>query len=101
VRSDAELVYALKVGKPHIVERMTLLAPDTLQIDTIVTDPVALIKPWRYQMTFTRDTKGGLIDSIYCIAAYDRDVDPTTGKQGFDLTPPPEEGVGVPQSIVH
>lgn len=101
VRSDAELIYALKVGKPHIEERIWRSAPDQLQIDTIVTDPIALAKPWRYHMSFSRDTKMGLQDSIYCIAAYDRSVNPQTGEQGFDLTPPPEEGIGVPQAKAH
>jgi len=100
IRDDAELLYALKVGKPHVVERFTLTTPNNLKIETTVTDPVAFTRPWTYRLTFSRDIKMGLQDSIYCIAAYDRDVNPSTGDQTFDLTPPAEEGIGVPQSKV-
>ena len=50
--------------------------------------------------TFTKHPEQFSTDGHYCVAAYDRTVDPRTGAQGFDLTPPPEEGVGVPQSRV-
>jgi hypothetical protein len=49
----------LQGGVPHsdkmkIVERMRLTAPDTMSIETTVTDPEALAQPWVSQKTLTR-----------------------------------------------
>ncbi|MGC3981722.1 MAG: hypothetical protein QM808_10705 [Steroidobacteraceae bacterium] len=98
IRSTNELLYALKGTQMHVSERMHLLAPDRLEITTTVEDPKALATPWTYTWTYKKNPNRYVVDN-YCVAAFDRSVDPRTGEQGFDLTPPPEEGIGVPQAI--
>jgi hypothetical protein len=99
IRPSNEIVYALKGGRMHVVERMRLSAPDTLTVDTSVAAQDALTKPWAYTITYQKKTDQFTTEGGYCVAAYDRTVDSRTGEQGFDLTPPPEEGIGVPQSL--
>jgi hypothetical protein len=99
MRSTNEMIYALKGSKLSVLERMRLSAPDRLEITTTLTDAKALTKPWTYVNTFRKHPDQFTTESGYCVAAYDRTVDPRTGEQGFDLTPPPEEGIGLPQSL--
>jgi hypothetical protein len=93
-----EMVSALPGRKLHVVERFREMLPGKLEIITTVTDPDALATPWTYVNTYVKHPERFSVES-YCVAAYDRSVDPRTGEQGFDLTPPPEEGVGVPESL--
>jgi len=97
LRSGNELVYGLKGTALHVVERFHQSGPDQLQIDTRVTDPRALASPWTYSTVYLRH-RDQVIGESYCVSSLDRSVDPRTGKEGFNLTPPPQEGVGVPQA---
>lgn len=98
LRPSNELVYGLKGSHLHVVERFHQTGPDALQIDTTVTDPKALASPWTYSTHYTRHPDRLIDDSVYCVSALDRSVDSRTGEEGFDLTPPPEQGIGVPQA---
>lgn len=92
LKSTNEIEYGIRAHRMHVIERMRLTGPDTLEVVTTVEDPVALIKPWTYTRTYSR--KHGAMLEAYCVPALDRAYDPVTGKQGFDLTPP--EGGFVP-----
>jgi hypothetical protein len=98
MRPSNEMIYALKGTRLHAVERFRETAPGKLEITTTLTDPQALATPWTYVNTYVKHPERYTVES-YCVAAYDRTVDARTGEQGFDLTPPPEEGVGVPQAL--
>jgi len=89
-----EITYGFRGVHMHITERIRQTEPDKIEIQTTVEDPKVLAKPWTTAKTYTRH-RDQTMDFNYCIPALDRSVDRTTGKQGFDLTPPPEEGIGV------
>ena len=99
LRPTNEMVYALPGTHLHVSERFTQRAPDSLEIVTTVEDAQALEKPWVYTTLYTKHPDRVIDDSGYCVSAYDRTVDARTGAQGFDLTPPAEKGIGVPQSL--
>ena len=67
-------------------ERIFLREPEILQIETVVTAPASLTKPFRSVILLHRDRDHVVREFSYC-TGYDRDVD-ETGKQRFDLTPP-------------
>lgn len=67
-------------------ERISLREPDILQIETVVTAPASLTRPFRSVILLHRDRDHVLREFRYC-TDYDRDVD-ETGRQRFDLTPP-------------
>ncbi len=75
--------------KLTVDERIHKTGPDTLQIETTVSDPVVFTKPWVYLNTFKRNPKKTLSDINYCVHAFDREVN-KDGVEGFDLTPPPD-----------
>jgi len=70
-------------GKTHLMERIHLIDHDHLRVDTEVSDPVALQKPWHYSWTYVR-TKSDFEANI-CDKNTDRD---RNGEP--DLTPPPD-----------
>ncbi len=67
-------------GRMHVVERIRLIEPARLQIDTVVEDPVILREPWRARRIYERSTIGWFEQE--CESDRDgRDQEP-------DLTPP-------------
>ena len=55
ISSRAELIAGVPTsGRATITERIRLVAPDRLQIDTTVDDPVALREPWKITRVYTR-----------------------------------------------
>jgi hypothetical protein len=75
--------------KLHIVERVRLIDADTLLVDTIVEDPDALSKPWRYPREFRRHRDWTLAE--YICNQNNRDSVDQNGNATLDLTPPPSE----------
>lgn len=71
----------------RITERMTLTGKDTLQIEVVTEAPDVLTAPDRRTAVFHRGAKK-LANEISLCADHDRSIDPATGKQRFDLTPP-------------
>jgi hypothetical protein len=68
-------------GKAHVTERIMLKDPTHLQIDTVVTDPVALKTPWHYTRIYNRSPTN-MRDDV-CL---ENNRDPNGGEP--DLTPP-------------
>jgi len=86
LKSSDEIEYGLAPTHMHIVERWHLLSPTALDLDVTIEDPTVLAKPWVYASHYHRGPLSSAM--MYCVAATDRSVDPATGQQRFDLTPP-------------
>lgn len=65
----------------HVEERIHLTAPDTLQIDTTVTDPEIFEQPYRYVRIFQR------VPGDFDSGCAENNEDDSSG--ALDLTPPP------------
>ncbi len=78
----------LKIGKrTHLVERISLKDTDTLQVALTLSAPDVFAKPLELTRLFRRDRAHEFHEYVSCNER-DRSVDPTTGRQRFDLTPP-------------
>jgi hypothetical protein len=76
------------IGKNvRITERIVLKDPGTLQIDVVTDAPDVLTQPDRRTRLYTRVAKTMANEITWC-TEYDRSIEPGTGKQRFDLTPP-------------
>ena len=71
----------------HSVERLRLIEPDRLQIESVVTAPDALTEPYKTVATLRRDRNHVPHEFSYCDDT-DRYLDPASGAIFFDLTPP-------------
>lgn len=71
----------------HSVERLKLIEPDLLQIESVVTAPDVLTEPYKTVATLRRDRNHTPHEFSYCDDT-DRYLDPSTGAIFFDLTPP-------------
>jgi hypothetical protein len=71
----------------RISERIFLKDPTTLQFDIETIAPDVLTGPDRRTRLYSRLPKTMANEVTFC-ADYDRSIDPTTGRQRFDLTPP-------------
>ena len=89
LRPTNEILYGVAGKKLKVNERIYKTGPDTMEILTTVMDRVVFTKPWVYTLHFQRDMNRNLSEQNYCVAALDREVD-KNGKEGFDLTPPPD-----------
>ncbi len=79
---------SLPIGRDvKIVERISLSDPDTLQIEMTTTAPDIFTAPDKRTRVYSRVPKRTALQISFC-ADFDRAVDPKTGKQRFDLTPP-------------
>lgn len=74
--------------KMHILERMRLTDPDTLEIVTTITDPEALTQPWTTTRTFKRHPDW-TIDEYVC-EQNNRNLVDSSGRAGIILAPPPQ-----------
>jgi len=71
----------------HVVERLRLNEQDQLVINTELTAPQLLTAPIEFTTTYRRDL--GYVYRDHDICSFnDRSIDPDTGLQRFDLTPP-------------
>lgn len=71
----------------RIAERMFLKDRDTLQIDVVTEAPDVLTQPDRRTRLYKRVAKTMANEITFC-TEYDRSIEPGSGKQRFDLTPP-------------
>jgi len=72
--------------KMHIVERMHLTDPDTLQIVTTIDDPQALTQPWSSTRTFKRHRDWTIAE--YVCEQNNRNLVDPSGRAGIVLAPP-------------
>ncbi len=87
---DTNFLGPLQIGRNvHTVERISLKDKDTLRIVSILTAPDVLTEPVETTALFARDHGHVYHESTSCVET-DRSIDPTTGRQRFDLTPPPD-----------
>jgi hypothetical protein len=68
-------------------ERITLKDDGQLEVDTVLDAPEALLHSLEFTMSYQRDRSLPMAEYSAC-PKYDRAIDPATGKQRFDLTPP-------------
>jgi hypothetical protein len=81
-------VGAVPIGRnARIVERITLRDPDTLQFDITTTAPDIFTATDKRTRVYSRVPKRTAQQISFC-TDFDRAVDPKTGKQRFDMTPP-------------
>lgn len=71
----------------RILERFYLANTNTLQIETALIAPELLTAAYKSTQSFKRDRNYMPIQRTACVKD-DRLIDPATGKQRFDLTPP-------------
>ncbi len=71
----------------HITERIFLKDPGTLQFDIETRAPDVLAQPDRRTRLYTRVPKTAANEITFC-SDDDRSLDPVSGKQRFDMTPP-------------
>jgi hypothetical protein len=81
---------AVPIGENvRITERIYLTSPSTLQFDVTTVAPDVLTQPDRRTRVYSRLAKATPTEITFC-TDYDRSIDPTSGKQRFDMTPPPD-----------
>jgi hypothetical protein len=73
----------------RIVERISLNAPDVLQIITRTTAPDVYTSPFESTTLYRRD-RTHVRQSVKICSEHDRSVDEATGHERFDMTPPPD-----------
>lgn len=83
---------ALLAGAPigagaRITERISLVNPATLAFEVEVVAPEVLTAPYRRTQNYERLPKTVASEITFC-TEYDRSIDPTSGAQRFDMTPP-------------
>jgi hypothetical protein len=81
---------SIPVGRNvKIVERISLRDADTLQFDITTTAPDIFTAPDKRVRVYSRVPKRTALQISFC-SDFDRAIDPETGKQRFDMTPPPD-----------
>ncbi|HZF28145.1 MAG TPA: hypothetical protein VE907_03440 [Gammaproteobacteria bacterium] len=79
---------SMPIGKGvRITERISQKDTNTLQFEVVTEAPDVLTAPDRRTAVYRRSAKR-LANEITLCADHDRSIDPATGKQRFDLTPP-------------
>lgn len=76
-------------AKARVTERILLKDASTLEIDVVTVAPDALTEPDRRTRIYTRSAKTMPTEFTFC-TEYDRSIDPASGEERFDLTPPPD-----------
>ena len=85
---NGDLMNGVKVGRnARVVERISLQANDRLEIIRHLIAPDVLIAPSETKFVFRRDRNHVFHEASHC-AEDDRSIDPETGRQRLDLTPP-------------
>lgn len=72
-----------------ITERISLAGSDTLLFDVTIEAPELLTGPYRRVLPFARSEQAAARELSAC-TSFDRAIDPVTGTQRFDTTPPPD-----------
>jgi hypothetical protein len=80
------------VGAPigdgaRVTERIYLVSPDTLAFDIEMVAPAILTAPYRRTQLYQRVPKTIATEITFC-TDFDRSIDPSSGAERFDLTPP-------------
>jgi hypothetical protein len=79
---------AVPIGKNvRITERISLKDKDTLEFDVITVAPDIFTAPDRRKRSYVRVPKQTASEITFCVD-FDRSIDPASGKQRFDMTPP-------------
>jgi hypothetical protein len=79
---------SVRIGdNARISERISLKDANTLQFDIVTVAPEVLTAPDRRTRVYTRLPKTTPTEITFC-TDYDRSIDPDSGAQRFDLTPP-------------
>lgn len=73
----------------RITERITRKDENTLEIEVVTVAPDALTEVDRRTRIYKRLPKTMPTEMTTC-TEYDRSIDPTSGEERFDLTPPPD-----------
>ena len=82
------LLGAVKLGRgAHTVERFSLTHADTLEVELTLTAPEIYTAPTKATAVLERLRDYTFHENTFCVND-DRSVDPDTGRQRFDLTPP-------------
>jgi hypothetical protein len=82
---------AMPIGRDvKITERISLQGPDTLQFDVVTVAPDILLGPDKRTRTYHRVPGKTVAHEFNLCVDHDRQIDPHTGRQRFDLTPPPD-----------
>jgi hypothetical protein len=82
---------AMPIGKNvKITERISLQDPNTLQFDIVTVAPDLFLAPDRRKRAYTRVPNKTMANEFNLCVDNDRSIDPATGKQRFDMTPPPD-----------
>jgi hypothetical protein len=82
---------AMPIGKRvKIIERISLQDPNALQFEVVTVAPDLFLSPDRRERTYTRVPNKTTASEITFCVGHDRSIDPTNGKQRFDMTPPPD-----------
>ena len=80
----------LTLGKnARVLERISLKEPDVLEIVVRITAPDLLTAPWESTLQYRRKPAHVIHEISTCVDE-DRSFDDATGKERFDLTPPPD-----------
>ena len=84
----ANAVGAPEIGKNvRITERIRLKDDHTLELEVTTIAPDILTAPDKRTWLYARSPKNTAREVSFCVD-YDRSIDPVTGKQRFDTTPP-------------
>ena len=82
---------AMRIGKNvKITERITLQDPNHLQFEIVTVAPDLFVAPDKRKRVYTRVPNQTRAREFNLCVDNDRSIDPATGKQRFDLTPPPD-----------
>ena len=78
----------VQIGRnARITERIRLRDESTLELEVTVIAPDILTAPDKRTRVYARAPKTMAREVSFCVD-YDRSIDPTSGKQRFDMTPP-------------
>jgi hypothetical protein len=80
----------------RITERFRLVEKDAIEQDVVVVAPEIFSAPYRVVRIFRRLPDHDMAKELTSCVLDDRAVDPVTGKQRFDMTPP--EGLSPPSA---
>jgi hypothetical protein len=78
---------SIPIGRNAKVRERIALKGEYLELDVLVTAPDILTAPYARKFSFARNPKKFPQEIVIC-AENDRAIDPATGTQRFDLTPP-------------
>lgn len=71
----------------RITQRFALVGPDLLQVESVIVAPKLFTAPYKTSIQYKRDRNYTPRQTTACVLN-DRSIDPVTGRQRFDMTPP-------------